>query len=1022
MRRRMAHLLFVLPVAVTLALALSVLVLSAQLQPVVPDIGFEVEGNTALDQGGDFDWENTEFPPAIHIPDPNSKIETDDTVFKPDSKFDDPAGWRIKAGKVGPGQSELVNFLVWDIRPGALGDGRPNDHWLVLGMERIKVPGYFEMDFEYNQVAWDGTSGGPERTTSDVLVGFELRGKPTSNRAAFKVLLLQYWPDAQPSLCSTTLGPGGEPELVEVGTDPCPPYGGSGWYYRLLADDALSVTESGLVQATMNKDPFYSSWSSTEIGPYQFAEAAINLTALGIEPDCTDPGSVHAKSRSAPHVHSDLKDLVGPIPLECAARLDGYKFEDANGNGQWDPDEDPLERWEIRLSDGSVTHTDSDGYYAFEDLDNGTYTVSEACPQGEDWVQTMPTPDDPNSCGEAVYTVTLDGNIPEVNDLDFGNHWPAARLDGHKFEDTNGNGIWDTGELPLAGWEIRLSDGSVTYTNADGHYAFEDLDYGTYTVSEVCPQVGGWYQTVPLPSDPNDPWKCDGVHTVELDSGTPEFNDLDFGNVPGPTVELKVSKDVQTSFTRTYQWTLDKTVDNEGPILLYPGDYADVEYRVVAGLDSPAYVDSDWTVEGTISILNDWFAPVPLEWVSDVITPGDIKVPVDCGWGPVEGGGVSGVVLWPGESLTCSYSYGPDSLLDGSALANTVTVTVLGSAQEFTSTADIVFDQPTTEIDKEARVTDTNWEDEQWEDPEWVDIWARDTPWVFTYPWRLHATGQLCMLLDYPNTATLVTSDTGTELTAEANVQIREACQAQITIAYEDLRLGIVEPETERNDWDYNDLLVHVPISLTVSDAGDLEAVSFEATVEPIRTAFSHVVNLQPYDWFCDCSGTYTRVVTDRDGTSTTSRDEPYEPGDNLLLIQNTRTAGDDAEFRVELTIDFDVEASGDCPYSFRDPVFGDPDPVNQYHGEWLFFDPWITVHRPEVEVEDYDIHVLKHLPEEPAPEPRILTVPADWDAPAEDWVPIWDVYISVCEPADPDRDPPIFTPYWWLNETPCTQ
>ena len=55
MKRRKAQPLFVLPIAVALVLTLTVVVLSAQFQPIVPDIGFEVEGNIALDQGGDFD-------------------------------------------------------------------------------------------------------------------------------------------------------------------------------------------------------------------------------------------------------------------------------------------------------------------------------------------------------------------------------------------------------------------------------------------------------------------------------------------------------------------------------------------------------------------------------------------------------------------------------------------------------------------------------------------------------------------------------------------------------------------------------------------------------------------------------------------------------------------------------------------------------------------------------------------------------------------------------------------------------
>ncbi|MFN2185615.1 MAG: collagen binding domain-containing protein [Anaerolineae bacterium] len=984
MKRRIAQPLIVLPVATVLALTLFVVGLAAQLQPIVPDIGFEIEGNTALDRGGDYDWENA-IPPAIRIPDPNSKITTDPTTFKPDSKFDDPAGWSILPGKVGPGQSELINFLVWNIPPGDLADGRPDDYWLVLGMERIKVPGFFELDFEYNQAAWDGSSGGLTRTPGDILVGFELRGKPTSKRAEYKVLLLQYWPGAQPSLCNTTPGPGGEPETVDVGTDPCPPYGDSGWYYRLLADDALS-SESGLVQATMNKEAFSPPWPSIDdngdpcdiIGPYEFAEAAINLTALGIEPDCSSPGSVHAKTRSAPHVCSDLKDLVGPVPVvpDCQlARLDGHKFYDGDGDGIWEQDEDhwPLEGWEIRLGDGSVTHTDAEGYYAFEDLDYGTYTVSEVCPQGEDWVQTRPTPDDPSSCGEAIYTVTLDSCTPEVNGLNFGNQRPPEiRLDGHKFWDGDADGIWEQDEehWPLEGWEIRLNDGSVTYTDAQGYYAFEDLDYGTYTVSEVCPQGEGWVQTAPELT--NEEFCGTAVYTVELNSCTPEFNDLDFGNLRTIPSLLDITKTAQTSFTRTYLWSLDKTVDNSGPILLYPGDYAEVEYQVVAGLDSPAYVDSDWAVEGTITIENLGVAEVPLASVVDVITPDDMSVPVECDEWIVPGLG----------SVICTY--GPVSLPDGSARTNTVTVTAQGSAGEWTATADILFEKPTTEIDEMADVKDSQW-------GVMGQVGWDETPRIFTYPWKIQATGDTCGLFEVPNTATLTTNDTGTELTADANVQVLEVCP---TIAYEDL------PLTLSNDWDYNDLVVQVPIYLDVSDDGDLLAASFEVWETTRLTAFTHAFNLQPYAEFFVCSGTYTKKVTV--GGVTTTETGEYNPGDNFLLIPDSGSPPD----LIELRIDFDVTAPGACP---RD--FGNPDPINQYHGEWLFFDPWLTVY-PLWGWDPYEIHVVQPPAEA---EPRILTVPVAWQPPPEK-VPVWDVYPCVQE-----GNPPIFVPYWW-NTALCMQ
>ena len=567
---------------------------------------------------------------------------------------------------------------------------------------------------------------------------------------------------------------------------------------------------------------------------------------------------MHAKSRSAPHVHSDLKDLVGPVRLtECV----------------------------------------------------------------------------------------------------------TARLDGHKFEDTNGNGIWDTGELPLEGWEIGLSDGSVTHTDADGYYAFEDLGYGTYTVSEVCPVSGDWYQTVPAPSDPNNPYACDGVHVVELNSGNTEANDLDFGNVNVPTPPLlDVTKEAHTSFTRTYLWTLDKTVDDPGPILLYPGDYADAEYTVVAGLDDPAYVDGDWTVGGTITIQNGIGGDVFLASVTDVITPGDIPVPVECDeW-----------VIPAFGSVTCTY--GPVALPDGAARTNTVTVMVDNSAEEWIATADIVFDQPTTEIDAEADIDDSNW-------GYLGRVRYDEAPRIYMYPGRIRAPGETCGLFDVPNTATLVTNDTNTTLTASANVQIFEVCP---TIAYEDL------PIAAGNDWDYNDLVVSVPIYLDVSDDGDLLAVSFEVRQEERLTEFTHAFNILPYAEILPCSGTYTKRVTA--GGAITVEAGDYTPGDSFLLIPDTGMPPD----LVELRIDFDA-----CP---RD--FGDPDPINQYHGEWLFFDPWLTVYPLLYPTWDpYEVHVIQP-PDEP--EPRILTVPVAWGPPPER-VPIWNVYPCVQE-----GNPPLFKPYWW--------
>ncbi len=104
---------------------------------------------------------------------------------------------------------------------------------------------------------------------------------------------------------------------------------------------------------------------------------------------------------------------------------------------------------------------------------------------------------------------------------------------GHKFNDLNGNGVWDEGEPGLAGWTIQLwrLPGQVpvaevnpatvadlyaeTVTGADGSYSFEGALPGTYYVTEVLKD--GWEQTL----------KPEG--TFEIMNGT-EISTLDFGN------------------------------------------------------------------------------------------------------------------------------------------------------------------------------------------------------------------------------------------------------------------------------------------------------------------------------------------------------------------------------------------------------------------------------------------------------------------------------------------------------------
>ena len=77
-------------------------------------------------------------------------------------------------------------------------------------------------------------------------------------------------------------------------------------------------------------------------------------------------------------------------------------------------------------------------------------------------------------------------------------------IQGSKWNDVNGNGIWETTEQALAGWTIYIdsvTNGQLdpwelsTVTNADGKYSFTNLGSGEYPIREV--NQTGWTQTSP---------------------------------------------------------------------------------------------------------------------------------------------------------------------------------------------------------------------------------------------------------------------------------------------------------------------------------------------------------------------------------------------------------------------------------------------------------------------------------------------------------------------------------------------
>ncbi|KAF0142115.1 MAG: hypothetical protein FD122_952 [Stygiobacter sp.] len=195
----------------------------------------------------------------------------------------------------------------------------------------------------------------------------------------------------------------------------------------------------------------------------------------------------------------------------------GIKIHDKDGDGIKDLNEDGIPNWTITIASGTTTYTattDANGEYCFNNLPAGTYTISEEHRTG--WRQVFP----PNP---GVHTITLlaGQNITSIN---FSNVEDITirlgSICGIKFNDINGDGDQDPGELGLPNWTFQLSGVSnqTATTDFNGGFCFTNLSPGDYTITEVIQD--GWQPTAPNSS---------GIYSVTLLPGE-NLSNIAFGN------------------------------------------------------------------------------------------------------------------------------------------------------------------------------------------------------------------------------------------------------------------------------------------------------------------------------------------------------------------------------------------------------------------------------------------------------------------------------------------------------------
>ena len=266
-------------------------------------------------------------------------------------------------------------------------------------------------------------------------------------------------------------------------------------------------------------------WSGVDSGA-QLAGAAFSHAYTGLTPGTTYYFAAWTLVSGTWYPGAVLSFIVTNTGTPKLGSISGIKFED------WDADSSPYEKqWEVKLGGWTIyldtnnngvldsgepsTVTNNQGAYSFKNLPAGTYHVREVQKPG--WIGITP------ATGVNDVVLTAGKNVKKVN---FGN-FKLGSISGMKFNDANGNGKKDNGEVGLAEWTINLKGPGAsgptvsTVTNASGNYSFTGLHAGTYTLSEA--SQTGWNQTthpgkVTIDSDTNATKKNFGNTQLKLDS------------------------------------------------------------------------------------------------------------------------------------------------------------------------------------------------------------------------------------------------------------------------------------------------------------------------------------------------------------------------------------------------------------------------------------------------------------------------------------------------------------------------
>lgn len=370
-------------------------------------------------------------------------------------------------------------------------------------------------------------------------------------------------------------------------------------------------------------------------------------------------------------------------PPEQPRKMGDKVWEDLDGNGIQDDGEEGVHDVAVELytSTGTLvgsTTTDYDGNYQFEAL-TGSYYVKFIAPYGKGFTtrdagsdDALDSDADPDGRSH-VFTIassddfTIDAGLVAL---------PYGSIGDSVWNDANGNGIQDSGELGMPDVEVTLytSSGdyvSATFTNSAGNYLFTSIAPGSYHIVVQAPANYGFSpkdagsdDTVDSDANPSgqtDPFSLAlGQNKTDVDAGLVligasvgdfVWHDSNHNGIQDPLLEDGLTGVTVNLYTHLGSLIATTTTSGDGYyafISVAPEDY----YIVVEPPDDYAFTTRDAGSDDTIDSDTD------LSGQTAVFTLflGQTKMDVDAGlvslyyasvgdyvWGDTDGDGIQDV-------------------------------------------------------------------------------------------------------------------------------------------------------------------------------------------------------------------------------------------------------------------------------------------------------------------------------------------------------------------------------------------